>query len=620
MLFSVQLTHGPPTSSGFFYDCYMGANAIGQDEFTAIEAKAKEVVKAKFPFERLILSKEDALRLFADNPFKLHTIRTKIPDGSLTTAYKCGPLVDLCRGPHLPHTGRVEALAVVKNSAAYFLGQATCDSLQRVYGISFPDKKLLTKWRTLQEEAAKRDHRKIGTDQELFFFHELSPGSCFFLPHGCRLYNMLVEFIRSRYWGTGLPTDRIYHEVITPNMYNMNLWHTSGHAAKYKENMFSFEVEHQEFALKPMNCPGHCLMFKSRAKSYRDLPLRYADFGVLHRNELSGALTGLTRVRRFQQDDAHIFCAVQQIGSEVLGVLQLISDVYAIFGMTFSLCLSTRPETKIGDDALWDRAESALEEALNAFGQPWKFNKGDGAFYGPKIDVRVYDALERPFQCATVQLDFNLPDRFDLSYQGQGTEAKDGLTASSSPAERDMAEKGRLRPVMIHRAVLGSVERMIAILTEHYAGKWPLWLSPRQCVVVPVTKAQLEYAEELRQIYHAAGFHVDVDTSLDKLPKMILKAQKQQYNYILVVGQTEVVARTVNVRMRTGRELGERTISDFMAHISAEKAAHGVGYATEESAEPDAAEPKPKPEQKPKAPKPKAEAKAEAKPEPEPTA
>lgn len=447
-----------------------------------------------------------------------------------------------------------------------------------MYGVSFPDKKALAKWKTLQEEAARRDHRRIGTEQELFFFHELSPGSAFFLPHGTRLYNALVAFIRGRYWGTGAAADRIYHEVITPNMYNMGLWHTSGHAAKYHENMFCFDVEHAEFALKPMNCPGHCLMFKNKAKSYRDLPLRYADFGVLHRNELSGALTGLTRVRRFQQDDAHIYCAIAQIKDEVLGVLELIESVYAVFGMGFSLCLSTRPETKIGDDALWDRAEALMEEALVAFGRPWKFNHGDGAFYGPKIDVRVYDALERPHQCATVQLDFNLPNRFELSYQGPGTEAKESIHDGMSAAERALAEAGKFRPVMIHRAVLGSVERMIAILTEHYAGKWPLWLSPRQLVVVPVTKSQLEYAELLRATYHAAGYHVDVDTSLNKLPKMILTAQKAQYNYILVVGQTEVEHRTVNVRMRTGAALGERSIADFRAYLDGERDAHGVGY------------------------------------------
>jgi len=577
-MYGAQLTHGPPTSGGFFYDSYMGSQVVLSDDFGKVEAKAKELSKAKHPFVRLVLSKEDALELFADNPFKVHTIQTKVPDGSLTTAYKCGPLVDLCRGPHLPHTGRVEAFAVVKNSSAYFLGQANCDSLQRVYGISFPDSKLLKKWKQFQEEAQKRDHRRIGTEQELFFFHELSPGSCFFLPHGTRMYNALVQFIRAHYWGSGAKTDRIYHEVITPNMYNMNLWVTSGHAAKYKENMFVFDIEKQEFGLKPMNCPGHCLMFRHKARSYRELPLRFADFGVLHRNELSGALTGLTRVRRFQQDDAHIYCSVGQIRSEVIGVLELIRSVYKIFGMTFSLCLSTRPETKIGDDGLWDRAEKLMEEALNDFGEPWKLNPGDGAFYGPKIDVRVYDALERPHQCATVQLDFNLPNRFDLSYTGQGAEAKESLTDSSSDAERALAANNKLRPVMIHRAVLGSVERMIAILTEHYAGKWPLWLSPRQLVIVPVTKEQLAYAEELRAFFHGAGFHVDVDESLNKLPKMILNAQKAQYNYILVVGRTEVEAKAVNVRLRTGVELGIQHRDEFLAHIQAEKAAYGVGF------------------------------------------
>lgn len=363
--------------------------------------------------------------------------------------------------------------------------------------------------------------------------------------------------------------------------------------------MFTFDVEGQEFGLKPMNCPGHCLMFRSRARSYKELPLRFADFGVLHRNELSGALTGLTRVRRFQQDDAHIFCMVSQIKDEVLGVLELIKSVYAIFGMSFSLCLSTRPKTKIGDDALWDRAEALMGEALEAFGEPWKLNPGDGAFYGPKIDVRVYDALERPHQCATVQLDFNLPERFDLLY----TTNKGAREADAEEEDAGSAE-ARERPVMVHRAILGSVERMIAILTEHYGGKWPLWLSPRQLVVVPVTKEQFAYSEKLRAHLHGvrrragrnpppsqwprspvptrvrgltqAGFHVDVDESLNTLKKMIAMAQVSQYNYILVVGRDEVEAGTVNVRTRAGTTLGQIPLEDFVTQLEREKATYGA--------------------------------------------
>merc|ERR1740138_1898073 len=330
-------------------------------------------------------------------------------------------------------------------------------------------------------EAAKRDHRKVGLQQKLFFFDALSPGSAFMEPHGARIYTGLISFIRDQYWL------REYTEVVTPNVYNFDLWHTSGHALHYKDDMFCFEVEGQEFGMKPMNCPGHCLMFKHDVRSWRDLPMRYADFGVLHRNELSGALTGLTRVRRFQQDDGHIFCTVAQIKQEVANVLDMIQTVYGFLDMTFMLKLSTRPENFLGDINVWDRAEMLMTEALNEYsaatGTPWSLNPGDGAFYGPKIDVQVFDALKRTFQCATAQLDFVLPERFNLSYQTAGD---DGSAAGSE------------RPVLVHRAVLGSVERMIAILTEHFAGKWPFFLSPRQALVVPVSKAFNDYALEVQ--------------------------------------------------------------------------------------------------------------------------
>ena len=390
------------------------------------------------------------------------------------------------------------------------------------------------------------DHR-IGVQQELLFFDELSPGSCFFLPHGTRIYNRLVDIIREQYFARG------YTEVVTPNMYNLKLWETSGHAAKYKENMFCFPIEGQEFGLKPMNCPGHCIMFRHRKRSYRELPMRFADFGVLHRNELSGALTGLTRVRRFQQDDAHIFCTVAQIKSEVAGVLDMISTVYKFFGMTFALKLSTRPENALGDPETWDKAEAFMTEALNEFkeatGHPWSLNPGDGAFYGPKIDVQVFDALKRPHQCATVQLDFVQPMRFDLKYQAPGAEG---------------SEAGEERPVMVHRAVLGSVERMIAILTEHYAGKWPFFLSPRQVMVVPVNKAQEDYAVEVRDRIHKEGFHVDADLSHRTLNKMVREAQLAQYNYILVVGQAEKDNGTVNARTRDNQVHGVKSIDEMI--------------------------------------------------------
>jgi len=475
--------------------------------------------------------------------------------------YRSGTFIDLCRGPHLPNTGKVKAFAVTKTSAALWLGKQGNDELQRVYGITFPDKKEFAEWKHFQEEAAKRDHRAIGLKQDLFFFDELSPGSCFFLPHGGRIYTKLCESIRQQLWVRG------YDEVVTPNMYNMNLWHTSGHAAKYKENMFCLDIEGQEFGLKPMNCPGHCLMFKHSMRSYRELPLRFADFGVLHRNELSGALTGLTRVRRFQQDDAHIFCSVAQIREEVCGCLDMIKTVYDWLGMDFALKLSTKPEFALGNPQTWDTAEAYMAEALDEFqhkvGKKWSLNPGDGAFYGPKIDVQVFDALKRAHQCATVQLDFVQPERFDLKYM-----------AGASGAEGDKAEGGSdaapsfERPVMIHRAVLGSVERMMAILTEHFAGKWPFWLSPRQALVVPVSKHHAEYASSVQRKLRAAGYHADVDLSSRTLNKMVREGQLAQYNFILVVGGDEAASESVNVRTRDNEVHGVKKVDELILEFA----------------------------------------------------
>jgi len=557
-LYGVKLTHGPATAGGFFYDSYMGKTPVTAEMTAAIEKKVKQLTDAKAPFERVVISKEEAAEIFRDNPFKQAIITSKLPDGAMTTVYRSGKFVDLCRGPHLPSTNRVKAFAVTKTSASQWLGKAGNDELQRVYGITFPDKKELAEWKALQEEAAKRDHRKIGVDQSLYFFDDLSPGSCFFLPHGTRLYNRLIATIREQYWLRG------YDEVVTPNMYNLKLWEQSGHAAKYKENMFTFDIENQEFGLKPMNCPGHCVMFKSKKRSYRELPMRYADFGVLHRNELSGALTGLTRVRRFQQDDAHIYCTVNQIKSEVANVLDMIAEVYEYFGMNFALQLSTRPESALGDIEIWDKAEALMTEALNEYkaktGHGWTLNPGDGAFYGPKIDVKVFDALKRAHQCATVQLDFVQPMRFDLKYQS---------------GDAETGGDGYERPVMVHRAVLGSVERMIAILTEHYAGKWPFFLSPRQAMVVPVAKQYTDYAFTVQKAIHAAGFYVDVETSARTLNKMVRETQLAQYNFILVVGGKEEETATVTVRTRDNEVRPEAvSIADMVAEFKQLMADH----------------------------------------------
>jgi threonyl-tRNA synthetase len=458
------------------------------------------------------------------------------------------------------------------------------------------------------EEAAKRDHRKIGKDQELFFFHEQSPGCCFFLPHGTIIYNALQSALREEYWKRG------YQEVVTPNMFSSELWKRSGHWQHYREDMFTIDHEKDQWGLKPMNCPGHCLLFGHRVRSYNELPMRIADFGVLHRNEASGALTGLTRVRRFQQDDAHIFCTEDQVGDEILGLFDFLKSMYGHFGFTFKMKLSTRPENFLGDIPTWDRAEERLRNALDQFtaetGVKWELNPGDGAFYGPKIDVTISDALKREVQCATLQLDFQLPQQFNLEFvaSNQGNidtpvkvesnnpsgdsktqsaavntlgstiatvaQAAEKAVADAAGAAKSLSgavpaviepEKyrsqltpGCARPVMIHRAVVGSFERFIAILTEHFAGKWPLWLSPRQVLVVPVMPSANEYVLEVQVSLRARGFHADADLTGNTMQKKIRTGQLQQYNFIWVVGAQERETGTVNIRDRDDQETQQR--------------------------------------------------------------
>ncbi|XP_035940643.2 threonine--tRNA ligase 2, cytoplasmic isoform X2 [Halichoerus grypus] len=484
------LCYGPPIENGFYYDMFIGDRAVSSTELSALENICKAIIKEKQPFERLEVSKEVLLEMFKYNKFKCRILNEKI-NTPTTTVYRCGPLIDLCKGPHVRHTGKIKTITIFKNSSTYWEGNPEMETLQRVYGISFPDNKMMKTWEKFQEEAKNRDHRKIGKEQELFFFHDLSPGSCFFLPRGAFIYNTLMDFIREEYHR------RNFTEVLSPNMYNSRLWETSGHWQHYSENMFTFDIEKDTFALKPMNCPGHCLMFAHRPRSWREMPIRFADFGVLHRNELSGTLSGLTRVRRFQQDDAHIFCTVEQ----------------------------------------------QLQNSLVEFGKPWKMNPGDGAFYGPKIDIKIKDAIGRYHQCATIQLDFQLPIRFNLTYV-----SKDG--------------DDKRNPVIIHRAILGSVERMIAILSENYGGKWPFWLSPRQVMVIPVGPTCEKYALQVSSAFFEEGFMADVDLDHScTLNKKIRNAQLAQYNFILVVGEKEKTNNAVNVRTRDNKIHGEISVT-----------------------------------------------------------
>ncbi|XP_072038749.1 threonine--tRNA ligase 1, cytoplasmic-like isoform X2 [Amphiura filiformis] len=528
------LCYGPPIENGFYYDMFLEGRQVSSNEFKSLNDLVRKIQKEKQPFVRLEMTKEDLLKMFEYNEFKKRIINEKIHTAT-TTVYRCGPLIDLCRGPHVRHTGKVKSFDVIKNSATYWEGKADAESLQRIYGISFPDTKQMKEWKHFQEEAAKRDHRKIGREQELYFFHEWSPGCGFFLPKGTFIYNKLIGFIKDEYRKRG------YQEVISPNVFNSRLWEQSGHWQHYAENMFSFDSEKEKFCLKPMNCPGHCLIFDHRIRSWRELPYRMADFGILHRNELSGTLSGLTRVRRFVQDDAHIFCPQELIQQEIAGVLDFLQTVYGVLGFTYKLELSTRPKKFLGDIEVWNNAEKQLEETLNEFGEPWKLNPEDGAFYGPKIDIIIQDALRRSHQCATIQLDFQLPIRFNLKYQSA-----------------DGTEK---RPVIIHRAILGSVERLMAVITESYGGKWPFWISPRQAMVIPIGPAFNEYANEVKKQIFEAGFNCDsnIDDG-ETMNKKIRNAQLAQYNFILVVGEKERENQTVNVRTRDNHVHGERSI------------------------------------------------------------
>lgn len=517
-LYGANLVNGPATEEGFYYDVDVSA-PISTEDFKKIEDEMQKIVKANLRFEKKTKSREELLGEYQGNPCKTYFVEKNVE--SETSVYYNGKFFDMCLGPHLNTTGQVKAVKLLKTSSAYFLNDSTKPSLQRIYGVSFPSKDLLKEYVERIERAKEMDHRKIGKEMDLFFFHKYSAGSCFWLPEGAHIYNKLIEFLRSEYRKRG------FSEVITPNIFSIDLWKESGHYQNYKDNIYMIEKE--DFAMKPMNCPGHCLMFRSMERSFKELPVRFADFGVLHRNEISGALSGLTRVRRFQQDDAHIFCMREQIQSEIKGCLEFLDHVYGIFKFKYELLLSTRPEHFLGEIKEWDEAEAALTNAIKLVGLPFKVNPGDGAFYGPKIDIILYDALGRKCQCATIQLDFQLPQRFELCYT-----ATDG---------------SKKTPVIIHRAIMGSLERMIAILIESYGKKLPFWLTPRQIAIVPVFAE--DYAAKIKE--ELADLQVKVfDTEGLTLNKKIRNAETDGYRLVCVVGKKECEEGEVNVRFKSG--------------------------------------------------------------------
>ena len=539
----VQCGIGPPTDEGFFYDFVVPRPFVPED-LEAIEKKMRELADQNLVFERQLWPREEAKRFFRDRgePLKVQLIEEKTEGQREVSCYTIKDketFVDFCVGPHVPSTGKLKAFKLLSTSNAYWKGDARNQPMQRVYGTAFLSEKELKEHLTRIEEAKKRDHRKLGRDQKLFLFHQWAPGATFWLPKGTVLYNTLANYMRDVLIPAG------YTEVKAPIVFNKALWETSGHWSHYRQNMFLVESEGEQMGLKAMNCPGHMLIFGSEVRSYRDLPIRYHEQTPLHRNEASGVLSGLTRVRQFAQDDGHCFVMESQIGDEVERVLRLVQRVYSDFGMKPEMKLSTRPPEFLGTIEQWNHAESELKRALDAVGEPYTLNQGDGAFYGPKIDFDVVDAIGRKWQCTTIQLDYQIPQRFDLKYIGP-----------------DNAEH---RPVVIHRAIYGSFERFIALLIEHFAGAWPLWLAPVQAVVLPISDRHRAYAVGVQNRLAAVGLRVELDDRQEKINYKIREAQLQKVPYMLVAGDREAAEGTVAVRSRSGGDLGPRSVDAFIS-------------------------------------------------------
>ncbi|ODS51916.1 MAG: threonine--tRNA ligase [Acidobacteria bacterium SCN 69-37] len=549
----VQCGIGPATDEGFFYDFVVPRPFVPED-LERIEARMKELAAADLPYERQMWPRDEAIAFFRERgePLKVQLIEEKTAGQAEVSCYTIKDretFVDFCVGPHVPSTGRLRAFKLVSTSNAYWKGDARNQPMQRIYGTAFFKDDDLKQHLHRIEEAKKRDHRRLGKDLGLFMFHPWAPGAAFWLGKGTTLYHQLADYMRSVLFPAG------YTEVKTPLIFNKALWETSGHWGHYRENMFLVQAEDVEMGVKAMNCPGHMLVFGSETRSYRDLPLRLHEQTPLHRNEASGVLGGLTRVRQFSQDDAHCFVMESQIGEEVKRLLGLIARVYGDLGLTFSVKLSTRPEEFLGERATWDHAEAELKRAIESAGLAYTINEGDGAFYGPKIDFDVTDAIGRTWQCATIQLDYQMPARFDLTYIGP--------------------DNAPHRPVVIHRAIFGSFERFIALLIEHYAGAFPLWLAPVQAVVLPIADRHVEYCRGVVAQLTAAGFRVELDARLEKIGYKIREAQLQKVPYMLVVGDREAAEATVAVRSRTGGDLGARSVDAFITSARTEVATRG---------------------------------------------
>lgn len=541
----INLGVGPVIENGFYYDMDL-PSSVNIEDLPKIEKEMKKIISENINIERVEVSREEAAKLFQEmnDGLKLELLEA-IPNEESVTLYKQGEFVDLCRGPHLPSTGYLKAFQLTNVSGAYWRGDSNNQVLQRIYGVAFASQKELEGYLHFVEEAAKRNHRKLGSELELFMFSEEAPGMPFYLPKGQIIRNELEAFLR------GIQKKYNYQEVRTPFMMNQELWEKSGHWGHYKDNMYFSEVDNKSFALKPMNCPGHMLMFKNKLHSYRELPIRMCEFGQVHRHEFSGALNGLLRVRTFCQDDAHLFVTPEQIEDEIKSVMAQIDYVYKTFGFEYEVELSTRPEDSMGDDKLWEQAEAALANVLHSLNYKYRLNEGDGAFYGPKIDFHIKDALNRSHQCGTIQLDFQMPEKFDLNYIDEKNEKK--------------------RPVVIHRAVLGSLDRFLAILIEHFGGAFPAWVAPVQVKVIPVSNVVHEqYANEVVDKLAQAGIRVEQDMRDEKLGYKIREAQMQKVPYVLVIGDKEMESKAVNVR-KYGEEKSEVvSLNIFVANMEEE--------------------------------------------------
>lgn len=540
----IKLAIGPSIDNGFYYD-FDTEKPFSEEDLIKIEDEMKKIIKEDLPLERFELPRKEAIKFMEEKgePYKVELIND-LPEDAIISFYKQGEFTDLCAGPHVAKTGNIKAVKLLTSSGAYWRGNEKNKMLQRIYGISYPKASQLEEYLNMLEEAKKRDHKKLGKELELFMITGEGPGFPFFLPKGMVIRNVLEDYWRKIHTLNG------YQEVKTPVMLNEELWHRSGHWDHYKDNMYTTKIDEQDFALKPMNCPGGMLVYKSKMHSYKDLPIRMGELGLVHRHEKSGQLNGLFRVRCFTQDDAHIFCLPEQIESEIIDLMHLINQVYSLFGFTYTVELSTRPEDSMGSDEDWTTAENALRKALEHENMEYVVNEGDGAFYGPKIDFHIKDSLGRDWQCGTIQLDFQMPERFDLNYIGQDGE--------------------KHRPVMLHRVVFGSIERFIGVLIEHYAGAFPTWLAPVQVKILTISDNQKEYADELVKQFMKEGIRAELDDREEKIGYKIREAQLQKIPYMLIIGEKEVEANAVGVRARKEGDIGQMPVKEFISKIKEE--------------------------------------------------